>query len=489
MKSNKNFSIFIIYLLIFSDLNNCMKNININKNVDDKIDHVVKVISSSQDIFFKNLKELGRNFNNNRVKSSIDKHFKNFKLTYIINPNKFKSDIKDLYLDYNEFLESEDHKSDHDDIADYLHTISSNYENLNEIEKLQLKLHLNNTYDESEKNFLCNLLDNAYIYNNDNFNITNLVEMIPHYFADFKGEHTKPENVESYKLNPDFSQYLHNIHRDYNLSGLKKMKSKERRIHLDKLGTINKQAHKKHYEGFSSFLTEYVHESVINNDPLYDRYLNNNKHKNNNQFDFVKIKDFLKSKFKSEEDKIDNLNLREILRNKRKTKPRFQENPSGQPSNTSTEVSSNNSTDNSKENKKPVKVEDSKKINNKVKDNVGPIVGAQALLDEMKKKVEKEKQRVRIKETCNHTDTENQVMEIVAKKDEEAKKVNDEAQKLMSELDPDILPNTGKPEGASNMMSKIMTEFMSKIMELLVKHIPFFFFKICIPPGKSCIIK
>ena len=80
-------------------------------------------------------------------------------------------------------------------------------------------------------------------------------------------------------------------------------------------------------------------------------------------------------------------------------------------------------------------------------------------------------------------------MEIVAKKEEEAKKVNDEAQKLMNELDPDILPNTGKPEGASNMMSKIMTEFMSKIMELLVKHIPFFFFKICIPPGKSCIIK
>ena len=108
-------------------------------------------------------------------------------------------------------------------------------------------------------------------------------------------------------------------------------------------------------------------------------------------------------------------------------------------------------------------------------------------MDDMGKKEEKEKQKVKIEETCDPKDTEAQVLRIVAKKEKEIEEVNEKAQKLMSELDPDILENTGKPEGSSTMMKKIMEKFISKLVELLVKHIPFFFFKICIPAGKKLI--
>jgi len=81
----------------------------------------------------------------------------------------------------------------------------------------------------------------------------------------------------------------------------------------------NSSKHIKNSEGFSSFLQEYVKTSVIENDQLFDSYIGNKKkHDSNNQFDFLKIKEFLQNRLNLEDNKLKNLDLKEIImRNKR----------------------------------------------------------------------------------------------------------------------------------------------------------------------------
>lgn len=53
----------------------------------------------------------------------------------------------------------------------------------------------------------------------------------------------------------------------------------------------------------------------------------------------------------------------------------------------------------------------------------------------------------------------------------------------MKEIPEGLIENAGNPEKSSNITKNILLEFLKKLVIYVVTSIPFYFFKICIPPG------
>lgn len=67
-------------------------------------------------------------------------------------------------------------------------------------------------------------------------------------------------------------------------------------------------------------------------------------------------------------------------------------------------------------------------------------------------------------------------LELLEKEEEEAKD-------NLNEINPDLMNDLGSPSKSASLLSNIIIEFIKKLIIMVIQHVPFFFFKICIPPG------
>lgn len=83
----------------------------------------------------------------------------------------------------------------------------------------------------------------------------------------------------------------------------------------------------------------------------------------------------------------------------------------------------------------------------------------------------------------NCKDQEDKLKDNIERQMKNLNDENKEADEALSEVKKSLFNNLGDPKKVSSTLTDILSMFLKKLSEMVVKHIPFYFFKICVPPG------
>lgn len=113
-----------------------------------------------------------------------------------------------------------------------------------------------------------------------------------------------------------------------------------------------------------------------------------------------------------------------------------------------------------------------------VKDSI-----SSAILANVKKRAVDERKKYDENTSGECPDAQKKLDNILKNQLDEMKKDEEDAKKSLEEVNPGFLENVGNPVSSVQMMENIVVMFLKKLIQLVITHVPFYFFKICLPPG------
>jgi hypothetical protein len=234
-------------------------------------------------------------------------------------------------------------------------------------------------------------------------------------------------NPPSSTLNKNFTNFLNNLTNEFNLTNLhgESHPTELKNLIFNNIAGKLNDGHKK---TFSIFLQEYIQEAVYNNDMSLVSQINNHNSDYMNDYDLTRFKS--KETLKDGEDP-----------------PK----PSTDTMKGSTQVGA--------------KITAIKAAKEKVKDIL----------------LARKSENFGKNPTCEKKEEE--IKEFVAAKAEEIKKKQQQLKFDLPEIPKDILNIGLDMDGIPGILQMIILKFIGKMAGLIASHIPFYFFKFCIPPG------
>lgn len=417
-------------------------------------DSIFQIIKSTNGHIFSQMRGMKNNFHP-EIQDAFEKSIKEYEYRYLSNPRDFVDFIWDKFEHLKNFEQNKKinlNEIYQQDIYDFLKEFLSFYNSLDKIEKE----HVDNLIEKQDgftKDLLKSAREHSFILDDNIFgHVSNLVESLPIFF--FKsGNITDHKTIPSKKINDDFKNFIEMLYKEYDLHEIRNQKSYSDKN--KKAEEIIKSFKPKHKEWFSSFMEEYIQEAVVNNDDFKKYYTLN------------KMRDIdlsiLKENYDSEQNKISHLmkkppngpfRFKYTVENLIKVeKPKINAKTVGKALN-----------------KNPGAAAKAKKV-------IDKIIGANRKEAAEEEAIEK----TDLSGPCD--EREAKLKNQLQKKLDNLEKKEKESENELKEVPKDILGVAGNPKASAMMAMNLIAKFIKKLIVLLVKHIPFFFFKFCIPPG------
>jgi hypothetical protein len=411
---------------------------------------IYNAINEKKGFIFKQMRDLKQVLPRD-THGEVERLVKQMELKYIISKAGFIEHLHDVYQDMQ--LNKDKQEEDINEIIFMLESIGLN------VKKLDDKSRIVKYIEEQEplvRDILKYFLEKGHI--NTAYNITEFIESIPSYILG--------ENGNRILVNKDFRSFLEKINEEYNLESLRSIKNVgDKRKKVDELMSRLKQDHK---NWFSSFLEEYINDSVITNDSLKEIYTL----KKMKEIDLNKLKVTKRDMFRFKSTNTTN-NERNLEEEKEKT---LSKELKGDTFNIykpgTNEVNTTLLTG---------------KTNELIAKNSELITSSQNIQEQVIKvaeqiRLEKENKLKDMNLSGSCKDKLSRLESVLANNQEAEKERMEKAQELLKEI-PNDLMNASDPNASEDFIKKMIIDFIIKLIEMIVKHIPFYFFKICIPPG------
>ena len=360
----------------------------------------------------------------------LEKEIKEYEYRYLSNKTEF---VDYLFLMFNEYqerkeLQDEQFRIDENDIKrevyDFLTQFLVLYDELSE--KEQKTLISNYIQDNFTKEILKFGFENEFLFRDKGNGIEDIIENIPNFLL--KKNITSFDNIKEQlhsnnnktKVNQKFNSFLTNISNHFNSTILHDnsipLYQKEQYI-KDKTKLLSdKDIHQ-----FSSFLEEYLHESVLDNDQFKAKYT--------------------------------------LLHSNINYEPSFIQN-------------------------EPISEENQHLMNQSMNENKKGSNGINNIIrqSDIEEDKEKEKDIIDLTGPCSSKEKElDKLIETkLSKLQAEERKVDAE----LAEVPEAYLTASNKSSSSKfKIMLNIIATFIKKVLTLVAKHFPFYFFKQCIPAG------
>lgn len=412
----------------------------------EKSDLIFDVIEKSKGFIFNELRNIKSQFPS-YTHPKLEKEIKEYEFRYLSNKTEFIDYLFSKFDEYEERkkLDDEDFRiNDNDMQREIFFFLKKFLPFFMKIPKREQNLFLkSNITDKFTKDIIKFGLEYQFLFfNNEQDNtlnsssqIENIIENLPNFLLK---KNVSLDNLSSFseyepsniKINQKFNNFLQNLTSKFNMSFLKNdniplyQKEEYVKINSEKLPpeTMNQ---------FSSFLEEYLHESVLDNDLFKQKYtlLQNNINFNDMSF--------------KQNQPVDQITV--------------------------DEEAVINMTQNMNENQE--KLEASVESVNLIKQN-----------NQLESEKEKMQDIIDLSGPCENKEKElDQIIEMKLKKlEEEQNKVEDELREVPEEF---LTTSNEDSKSKFKKMLNIIEEFIKKVLKLAAKHFPFYFFKICIPAG------
>ena len=261
--SNKQKYLIVCSILLVYNIPFCQNNPNIINN--PKLHRTL----------FEELRSLRKKLMNTTHGNILQNQIQKLETLYLTNPEDLYNELKQIHEDYINFKQSDDYKKGIHDLKVSISEFSQEYESADDKQREKIHKYIN-SLDPYTKASIDHVLEHRYLYNAQNYNLTHLIESLPHMLTDFEGHHKAPKIHPSFKVNKKFRMLLDEIEHYYRPSSTKNMTYHEMQNYMRNL---KKNFHPEHKEKFSSFLQEYFVESILENDYVKDRYTQNNMDK------------------------------------------------------------------------------------------------------------------------------------------------------------------------------------------------------------------
>jgi hypothetical protein len=449
------FLIFFLILLIIK------RNLLTNLNNSNRTDSIFNIFKETNGYIFSQMRAMKKHFHP-EIQKHFEKSIKKYEYLYLTNKEDFVDFILDKFQEL-KYLEDNGHMQNTElemkkEIFDFLGNFVKFYYSLNSFEKKEVD-YIIEEHDTFSKDVIKFGINNPILFEEEIFsNLETLIESLPLFLLNQKKSNAgyKPKS----KLNSDFKNFLINLNDEYKIDAVHNLTSYgEKNRHID---NILKNLKPKHKEGFSSFIEEFISESIINNED-FKQYYTLSKVNDINLDPFKQHKDLEKSR---------HFNLIKPIKN---GPFRFKNINNPNPSNMT----------NLPKIKKP-KI-DQNKINEALNKNPGLRNQVEGIVQKIiagndrKRKEEAERDKSEISDDCskNEEQLQNEINKQLGKLDENKASANED----LKEIPQEMIDKAGDPKASKKFASNLLIEFLKKLVILLVKHIPFYFFKFCIPPG------
>lgn len=434
----------LIILIFFLVISYTLQNQNFEKS-----DLIFDVIEKSKGFIFNELRNIKSQFPSH-THSKLEKEIKEYEFRYLSNKTEF---IDYLFLKFDEYeerkkLDDEEFRiNDNDMQREIFFFLSKFLPYFIKIPKREQNLFLkSNITDIFTKDIIKFGLEYQFLFLNNEQNnsinsslqIENIIENLPNFLLK---KNVSLDNLSSFsdyepssiKINQKFNIFLQNLTSKFNMSFLKDINIP----FYQKEEYVKKKSEKLTHETmnqFSSFLEEYLHESVLDNDLFKQKYTLLHNNINVNRYNDMSFK---------QNEPVNQISV--------------------------DEEAVINMTQNLKENQE--KLEASTESVNLIKQN-----------NKLQNEKEKMRDIIDLSGPCENKEKElDQIIDMKLKKlQDEQNKIEDELNEVPEEF---LTASNEDSKSKFKKMLNIIEEFIKKVLKLAAKHFPFYFFKICIPAG------
>jgi hypothetical protein len=423
-------------------------------------DSIYHIINEKKSYIFKQMRELKKVLPK-ETHSEVEALVKDMELKYIISKDGF---IEHLYNLHNSIPNNINQQEDIHELLTMLELIRSN------IKSLPNNKHAIGFINEQEplvRDMLLHHIEKGNPYLGAQYNnITTFIEMIPSYILG--------ESDDGVKVNSDFGNFLKMLNDVYNIDSVKMINDKVKK--KEAISDIINGLKDEHRNWFSSFLEEYINESVITNENLKAKYtkkkmkeMDLNKlrlSKRGETFRFRETTDLDKNKTQNETAEITKeqaINESDDLKSStfNINKPGSSDIDTDLLMNKTGELIANNS--------------ELISSSQTIQEHVAKVS------EQIRKDNEEKLKGLQLTGTCKEKIERLESVIANSKKAEEERL--EQAQELMKDIPGDLMNSANDPNASQDFIKQMILDFVIKLIEMIIKHIPFYFFKICIPPG------
>lgn len=409
----------LLIISLFSFIQ-CTNNIN--------NDTLFEAIERTNGFIFNQLRYIKNSFPSN-VQNVLEKEIKEYEYRYLSNKTEF---VDYLFLMFNEYQERKEIKDeqfriDDNDIKREVYDFISQFLNLFEqlTSEEQNELINNHIHDNFTKEIIKFGFENEFLFRDTKNSIEDIIENIPNLLL--KKNITSFDNIKEHlntnnkiKVNQQFNSFLNNISNHFGGNILHDssipLYQKEEYIRQKTNQLSEEDKHQ-----FSSFLEEYLHESVLDNEQFKAKYTF--LHSNNNY------------------------------------EPSFIQN-------------------------EPISEENQHLMNQSMNENKKGSNGIDNIIRQSDIDEQKEKENNIIDLTGPCSSKEKELDKLIEKKLSKLKAEENKVDAELSEVPEAYLTASNKSSSSKfKMMMNIIATFIRKVLKLVATHFPFYFFKQCIPAG------
>jgi hypothetical protein len=505
----KLIGLFIIYLICFQNI----------KSSIEQGHNIFEIIKSTNGNIFSQMRNMKKQFNKD-IQVHYEKTIKEYESLYLSDKQKFVDFILDKYLELKQIEEvPEEFKDDlshpHNQLEEIKHEVMENlkefithYKSLSSEDRIKVD-ELILKEDPYTQQMIQQAKEHHIIFDDEVFGgVDSIIESLPKFLLHGNNHSLSHNSTESpiknnstQRLNPDFKSFLDKIKQDYNLHEL----HNEKNIHTrkKKIEQLTKSMESKHKEWYMSFLQEYIQEAVVDNEDFKEQYTINKmseidlstikKERLKDLYREQKIKipskrnqfRFKNKGTKQEDMSMNNMNTQTQSegKNQNLNENKSESEQPGQSENSSEESSNQDQNKESGEDNltDPESMKEGMKEDTKIlKDANNILKGIMGIFNKKRKMID-EKSKVDLSGSC---DEQQKKLQLTIKNKMEVLDMKKLAFNLeLKELPRDMFEGLGSAAGQIKFAAKLLISFITKLGVLLVKHIPFYFFKFCIPPG------
>lgn len=497
----KLIGLFIIYLICFQNI----------KSTLEQGHNIFEIIKSTNGNIFSQMRNMKQHFNKD-IQMHFEKTIKQYESLYLSDKQKFVDFILDKYLELKQLEEvPEEFKDDmshpHYELEEIKHEVMENlkdfmthYKSLSSEHRLKVDEMISEE-DPYTQQMIRQAKEHHIIFDDEVFGgVDSIIESLPKFLLHGNNHSLTHNSTESpiksnstRKINADFKSFLDKLKGEYNLHEL----HQEKNVHLrkKKIEQITKSIQSKHKEWYMSFLQEFIDEAVVDNEDFKEQYTINKM----SEIDVSKIKkerlkDLYKEqkmkipskrnpfRFKKMETKQEDMSMsntdggnQNINQNESPSQQSQEsDNPSSESSNQNQESSDENTTE-------PESMKEGLKENTPILSSASKILkGVMGLFNKNREMI-KEKSKIDLSGTC---DEQQRKLDLTIKNQMEVLDLKKLALNLeLKEIPKELFESLDVKDGLLGFAKQLLLKFIAKLVTLLMKHIPFYFFKFCIPPG------
>ena len=449
-----------------------------------------ETINMHKSYIFKTLRNMKQGMPPKVIKI-LDKTIRDLETKYIISKQGFMDMLFNLYEEHKNFDKDMGIKVLRMESTNILSQFLDVYYKLNKTEQINIDSIID-SHDDFTKESIRHILNKTNLIINDHNHLGQLIEAIPEKVV------SNEKTLNKIKINKNFENFLNKISEEHKFDEIKNEIDNDKKNKLID-DVINKIKQDKKNNQFTSFLQEYLHESVINNDQLKQLYtlqkmkemdLNRIKIFNSKRRGYIpnsyeqtqnyRFQSVNESKPLIDEGNNNIENKANTVQKALNETDKVQNSPDAETGDQDTKMTIGNT---SKLNSTKVEKNVQEGANKGSSDNQAGQDIASAMTNAINYVNEKDEQfqKIDMKVPCDQK--EEKLAKELDKKLAIMEQEMKEAKEDLKEVPDSILKIKGDPKGIQSMASDLISQFIAKFIELVVSHIPLIFFKICIPPG------